>query len=146
VNSGIGNDDGLTGHAGMVSVAAASLRGKSPMKRLALLAVSFLFATFAAWADPSGTYDVKGVDLDGKQYHGELQVAKVGDVYSLTYTFDDSTVQEGSAIGDDEFLAYGYGDNEELGVGLMTGKDGNWEGVWTNLGASKMSTETWTKK
>ena len=116
------------------------------MRKLALLAASFLFATFAAWADPSGTYEVNGVDLEGKKYHGELQVAKVGDVYALTYTFDDASVQEGSAIGDDDFLAYGYGDTDELGVGLMTSKDGNWEGVWTNLGASKMSTETWTKK
>jgi len=116
------------------------------MRTFALAIAAFFFATITAFADPSGNYLVKGVELDGKAYQGELQIAKVGDVYSLTYTFDDGTVQEGSAVGDDEFLAYGYGDDEELGVGLMTGKGGSWEGIWTHVGASKMSTETWTRK
>ena len=116
------------------------------MRTFAFTVAAFLFATFAAWADPSGNYQVQGVDLEGKTYKAELQIAKVGEVYSLTYTFDDGSVQEGSAVGDDEFLAYGYGDSEELGVGLMTGKDGSWEGIWTNVGASKMSTETWQRK
>ena len=116
------------------------------MRKLALTVASFLFATLAAWADPSGDYLVKGVELDGTAYQGELQISKVGDVYALNYKFEDGTVQEGSAVGDDEFLAYGYGDDEELGVGLMTGKGGSWEGIWTHVGASKMSTETWTRK
>lgn len=116
------------------------------MKQFIAAAVALVFATFAAWADPSGSYAVKGTELDGTAYSGTLEIAKVGDVYELTYTFDDGTKQEGSAVGDDSFLAYGYGDNEELGVGLMTGKDGNWEGIWTHVGADKMSTETWTRK
>lgn len=116
------------------------------MKHVFLAVVALFFATVLAWADPSGTYEVKGTELDGSSYHGTLEIAKVGDVYELTYTFDDGTTQEGSAVGDDSFLAYGYGDDEELGVGLMTGKDGSWEGIWTHVGASKMSTETWTRK
>ena len=116
------------------------------MKQFFVATAALLFATIMAWADPSGTYEVKGTELDGTSYQGQLQVAKVGDVYELTYTFDDGTVQKGSAVGDDSFLAYGYGDDEELGVGLMTGKGGSWEGIWTRVGADKMSTETWTKK
>jgi hypothetical protein len=116
------------------------------MKQLFYAAVGLVFATLAAWADPSGSYQVKGTELDGTSYQGDLEIAKVGDVYELTYTFDDGTVQKGSAIGDDEFLAYGYGDNEELGVGLMSAKDSSWEGIWTKVGANKMSTETWTRK
>lgn len=116
------------------------------MKRIFVAFAAFLFATFAAWADPSGTYDVKGTELDGTAYHGTLVISKSGDVYELAYTFDDGATQEGSAVGDDSFLAYGYGDDEELGVGLMTAKGGNWEGIWTHVGATKMSTEVWTKK
>jgi len=116
------------------------------LSRIFYAFAALLVATFAAWADPSGSYAFKGTTLEGEAYEGTLEIAKVGDVYELTYTFADGTEQKGSAIGDDSFLAYGYGDDEELGVGLMTGKDGSWEGVWTNVGASKMSTETWTRK
>ncbi len=116
------------------------------MKRVVQVFALLIWSTVAALADPSGNYDVKGVDLDGQPYSAELQIVKSGDVYELTYKFEDGTEQEGSAVGDDNFLSYGYADDEELGVGLMTGKDGRWEGVWTHLGASKMSTETWTRK
>ncbi len=116
------------------------------MTRAFVAFAAFIFATFAAWADPSGSYEFKGTALDGTAYHGMLDIKKNGDVYELIYTFDDGSVQEGSAVGDDSFLAYGYGDDEELGVGLMTGKGGSWEGIWTNVGAGKMSIETWTRK
>lgn len=116
------------------------------MKKLILGAASLLIATCAAWADPSGTYDVKGTRPDGTTYEGQLEIAKIGDVYELNYTYSDSSEQQGSAIGDDSFLAYGYGDEQELGVGLMASKGGNWEGVWTNAGSDKMGLESWTKK
>jgi hypothetical protein len=116
------------------------------MKRVFYAFAVLLFATFTAWADPAGNYDVKGIELDGTSYHGDLVIVKKGDVYELTYTFDDGTTQQGSAVGDDSFLAYGYGDDEELGVGLMTAKGKAWEGIWTHVGATKMSTETWTRK
>lgn len=116
------------------------------MKRIFHAIAVLLLATAVAWADPSGTYDFKGVDLDGTGYQGMLEIAKVGEVYELTYTYDDGTTQTGSAVGDDSFLAYGYGDDEEVGVGLMTAQGATWEGVWTRVGADKMSVETWTKK
>lgn len=116
------------------------------MKRILGSFAVLVISTLMAFADPSGNYDVKGTDLEGQPYSAALQIVKSGDVYELTYTFEDGTTQEGSAVGDDNFLSYGYADDEELGVGLMTGKDGKWEGVWTHLGASKMSTETWTRK
>ncbi len=78
---------------------------------------------------------------------GVAEIVKSGDVYELRYDLEDGTRQEGSAVGDDNFLAYGYGDDEELGVGLMNAKgDGKWEGIWTRVGADKLSVETWTKK
>ncbi|MFV0332760.1 MAG: hypothetical protein ACK5JR_01610 [Tropicimonas sp.] len=116
------------------------------MKRAFITLIALVFSTLLALADPSGLYSVEGVSLDGEAYKAELQVVKSGDVYELTYTFEDGTEQHGSAVGDDNFLAYGYSDDENTGVGLMTAKDGKWEGVWTQVGASKMSTEMWTKK
>ena len=117
------------------------------MKRFVYAVAVLFLSAFAAWADPSGNYTFEGTDLDGKTYKGDLQIVKSGEVFELTYTFEDGTVQEGSAVGDDTFLAYGYADDEELGVGLMNAKDGGkWEGIWTHLGASKMSIETWAKK
>jgi hypothetical protein len=117
------------------------------MKQIFVAFSAFLFATFVAWADPSGSYDIQGVELDGTEYSGTLEIAKVGDVYELTYSLEDGTRQKGSAVGDDTFLAYGYADDEELGVGLMNAKgDGRWEGIWTRVGADKMSIENWTKK
>lgn len=117
------------------------------MKRFVTALVFLVFSGLAALADPSGHYAFEGTDLDGETYKGELQIVKSGDVYELVYTYEDGSTQEGSAVGDDSFLAYGYADEDETGVGLMVHKDGGkWEGVWTHLGASKMSIETWTKK
>lgn len=116
------------------------------MRKLFTTAALLLMATCLAWADPSGSYAVKGTSPDGKAYEGELEITKSGDVYELNYTFSDSTEQQGSGVGDDTFMAYGYGGDDELGVGLMNNKDGNWEGIWTNVGSSKLGIETWTKK
>ncbi len=112
---------------------------------LASLAV-LLAATFTAWADPSGVYAVQGKTPKGEEYAGELEIAKVGDVFELTYTYADGSEQSGSAIGDDSFLAYGYGDDDEIGVGLMTSEGSNWSGVWTFVGADKMGLETWKRQ
>ena len=116
------------------------------MKTILLAAALLVTTTLAAFADPTGTYAVAGTNIDGEAYEGTVSVTRTGDVFELKYEFSDGTEQEGSAVGDDSFLAYGYGDEEEIGVGLMTGKDGNYEGIWTHLGADKMSTEIWTKQ
>jgi hypothetical protein len=119
------------------------------MKRAITTFAFLVFATLTAWADPSGNYSFSGVTLEGEAYKGSLQIVKSGDVYELIYTFEDGSVQEGSAVGDDSFLAYGYADEDETGVGMMVAKEGaagTWDGIWTTLGASKMSTETWVKK
>ena len=115
------------------------------MKTLLATVVALAISAASALADPSGTYTVEGMAPDGREYTADLEIAKVGDVYELTYTFSDQSEQTGSAIGDDQFLAYGYGDDEELGVGLMAAKGDSWEGVWTNVGSSRMGIETWTR-
>lgn len=112
---------------------------------LASLAV-LLAVTFAACADPSGLYAVEGTTPTGEAYAAELEIAKVGDVFELTYTYADGSEQNGSAIGDDSFLAYSYGDDEEIGVGLMTSEGPGWSGVWTFVGSSKMGLETWQRQ
>ncbi len=42
------------------------------MKRIVYAFAVLIFATIAAWADPSGSYDVKGTELDGTSYQGTL--------------------------------------------------------------------------
>ncbi len=117
------------------------------MKHAIYAVIGLIFTVVSAWADPSGNYTFEGTDLEGNAYKGDLQIVKSGDVFEMTYTFEDGSTQEGSAVGDDTFLAYGYADEEDLGVGLMNAKgDGKWEGIWTHHGASKLSIETWTKK
>lgn len=116
------------------------------MNRMLVACVTFFLCCVAALADASGKYAVKGTSPDGEQYAGEVTIIKTGDVYELMYRFEDGTEQEGSAIGNDNFLAYGYGDDEETGVGMMNAKEGNWEGIWTNVGSSKMGIETWMRK
>lgn len=97
-----------------------------------------------ACADPSGSYDIAGTNPDGGTYEATVLVAKIGDTYALTYTLDDGTKLEGTAIGDDTALAIGYIQDDTSGVGLMFSEDGKWHGVWSYLGSKTMGMETWT--
>ena len=115
------------------------------MKKLvsALAGAAFLACAVPAFADPSGSYSVKGVNPDGTNYEASVLVAKVGDTYTLTYTLDDGAKAHGTAIGDDDLLSIGYGQEGDIGVALMMRKGKDWEGVWTYLGAKNIGTETW---
>lgn len=115
------------------------------MKNLfaALLASATLgLAAGPAFADPSGTYDIEGVNPDGSTYTASVLVAKLGETYTVTYTVGDSKVS-GTAIGDDDVLSIGYGDKANIGVALMFREGEAWKGVWTYLGAKSLGTEEW---
>lgn len=111
---------------------------------LAAAAASFMLATAGmAFADPTGAYDIKGVNPDGSTYTGSVLVTKLGDTFALTYSVSDSDDVAATAIGDDEVLSIGYGDGDDIGVALMVRNGEKWEGVWTYLGAKSLGTEEW---
>lgn len=99
-----------------------------------------------ALADPSGNYDISGVNPDGTAYTASVLVAKLGDAFTLTYTLSDGSKVSGTAIGDDDVLAIGYAEKDDNGVSLMFQENGVWQGVWTYIGAKTLGTEEWTPR
>ena len=114
---------------------------------LAALAGLMTFAlTLPALADPTGTYAIDGTNPDGTRYEASVLVSRVGDTYAVTYTLDDATKVQGTAIGDNDVLAIGYGEEGDSGVALMVRAGRKWEGVWAYQGAKAMGTELWTPR
>ena len=107
-----------------------------------ITASAMLTLAVPALADPTGTYDIEGMNPDGSTYQASVLVSKVGDTFALTYTLDDRKVM-GTAIGDDDVLAIGYGEADDSGVALMYRDGETWQGVWSYLGAKQMGTEEW---
>jgi hypothetical protein len=115
------------------------------MKLILAAAFLCLAAVAPAWADPSGTYKVSGINLDGTtKYDGSVTLTQTGDTFKVVWTFGDTTVT-GTAIGNDDVLSVGYASGTNSGVALFTSKDGNWEGVWSYLGQTKLGSEQWSK-
>ncbi|MEC5290503.1 hypothetical protein VSX64_06245 [Aurantimonas sp. C2-6-R+9] len=110
----------------------------------ALVAMAGIGIAGPALADPSGSYDISGVNPDGTQYEASVLVAKIGDAFTLTYTLGNGSKVSGTAIGDDDVLAIGYAEKDDTGVALMFSEDDKWKGVWTYLGAKTLGTEEWT--
>jgi len=110
-----------------------------------LAGCAFLASATLAFADPTGHYQVDGVNPDGTTYKAMVLVAKIGDTFSITYTMPNDAVVKGTAIGDDTVLSLGYSSAGDTGVALMYRDGDRWQGVWTYLGAKKLGTETWTE-
>jgi hypothetical protein len=107
-----------------------------------IAAAAMSVVAFPSLADPSGTYDIDGMNPDGSTYQASVLVSKVGDTFSVTYSLDDRKVM-GTAIGDDDVLAIGYGEADDSGVALMYRDGKRWQGVWSYLGAKQLGTEEW---
>jgi hypothetical protein len=110
-----------------------------------LAGLVLLASTNFAFADPTGHYQVDGVNPDGSTYKAAVLVAKIGDTFSITYTMPNNATVKGTAIGDDTVLSVGYSGGGDTGVALMYRDGDSWQGVWTYLGAKKLGTETWTE-
>lgn len=99
-----------------------------------------------ASADPSGVYDVHGQNPDGSTYQASVVVSKVGDTFAVTYTLPDNTRVDGTAIGDDEVLAVGYGEGANTGVVLIARAGDSWKGAWAYFGSQALGYEEWIRR
>jgi hypothetical protein len=108
--------------------------------------VAVVLAGTAALADPSGKYNVAGTNPGGgSNYSGTVTVQKTGDTFKVTWDID-GTEYNGTAIGDDKFLAVSYTSGGESGLALFGANGTGWKGVWTYAGGTKIGAEAWTKK
>jgi hypothetical protein len=129
--------------------------------RIRSIAVAFLMlaAPALAWADPTGTFQVKGINPDnGQQYGGTVKVVRNGETYNVTWNiggqeyvgtglgakFIGDRFQMGPASPDDTALSVGYISGNSFGMAMyFLQPDGTWQGVWTYAGSNKASAENW---
>ena len=108
--------------------------------------VAVVLAGTAALADPAGRYDVAGTNPGGgSAYSGTVTVQKTGETYKVTWDID-GTKYNGTALGDDKFLAVSYVSGGDSGLALFGANGAGWKGVWTYAGGTQIGTEAWTKK
>jgi hypothetical protein len=88
---------------------------------------------------------VAGTNPSGSSYAGTVSVQKTGDTYKVTWSIG-GTQYNGTAIGDDDFLAVSYTSGGNTGLALFGADGDEWKGIWTYAGGTKVGTEVWTKK
>lgn len=118
-----------------------------------------LAAPAVASADPTGTFDIKGVNTaDGKDYAGTVTVVRDGETYNVSWTVGDQhyegtglgahfkgdRFEMGPASADDTAISVGYISGQTFGMAMyFLQPDGTWQGVWTFAGSKKASAENW---
>ena len=113
--------------------------------RALFIATALLWSVVTAFAaDPVGSYDVQGSNPDGSKYTGTVTVTRTGDTYRVTWRVGD-TRYDGTGIGNKEFLAVSYRSGDESGLALYGADGGNWKGIWTYAGGSKIGAELWSR-
>ena len=128
------------------------------LKSIALSCL-ILAAPALAWADPTGSYAVKGLNPDnGKEYTGTVDVVRNGETYSVTWSIAGTTFvgtglgakfvgerfQMGPASPDDTAISVGYVSGKSFGMAMYFQQpDGTWQGVWTYGGSDKAAPENW---
>ncbi|PHP65100.1 hypothetical protein CSC94_21400 [Zhengella mangrovi] len=112
-----------------------------------------------AIADPTGTYDVEGMNPDnGRTYHGTVTVRRTGQTYSVVWDIAGSryigTGLGATIAGGQYTVGPASADNTTLSIGYVSGRtfgqafyiqqpDGSWSGIWTYGGSKLVSTEEW---
>lgn len=117
---------------------------------------AFILALWLVPSSPAGAqdlaadYTVAGISADGStQYSGTVQVAPVGDTYSVVWQFPNSReVYLGTGILRGSSFAVVYQSPRVPGPpGLVLydiAKDGGMTGYFSVLGAKSIGAETWT--
>jgi hypothetical protein len=110
------------------------------MRSLLAAAALLWSVTIAFAADPTGTYDVQGTSPDGSTYSGTATISQTGQTFKVIWTIG-SDKYTGTAIGNKDFLAVSYTSGSETGLALYGADGGNWKGVWTYAGGTKIGSE-----
>jgi hypothetical protein len=113
----------------------------------------------AALADPSGTFDLRGINPDNRQeYTGTVRVTRTGETYRVVWTISnqeingigvglkliDGKVVMGPASEDDAGISIAYSSGGSYGtVVYFEQPDGRWHGIWAYEGQDRISTEDW---
>jgi hypothetical protein len=114
--------------------------------RFLLVAAALLWGITTAFAaDPVGTYEVQGTSPDGSTYSGTATVTQTGQTYKVVWEIGDEKYN-GTAIGNKDFLAISYTSGNSSGLALYGEDGGNWKGVWTYAGGTKMGSEMWKRQ
>ena len=114
--------------------------------RALFVAAALLWSVVAAFAaDPVGSYDVKGQNPDGSGYTGTVTVTRTGDTFKVIWQVGNEHY-DGTGIGNKDFLAVSYTSGNVSGLALYGADGGNWKGVWTYAGGTKMGAEFWNRE
>lgn len=132
------------------------------MKRSVLAVLALFAATGSAIADPTGKFDVKGLNPDtGGTYTGTVTIKRRGETYDVTWTIAGEKYYGtgiGALVRDGQFIA-GPADkgDSSIAIGYVSGRtfgmaqyflqvDGTWKGAWTYGGSGKVAIEEWRRK
>lgn len=132
------------------------------IKHILIAAAGYALLSTAAWADPTGTFDVKGTNPDtGKDYTGTATVTRTGQTYTVVWKiagdkfigtglgarFVGSRFEIGAATPDDTAISVGYVSNNSFGMAMFfEQEDGHWEGAWTYGGSQIAAPENWYRR
>ena len=133
------------------------------MNMTSIAAAMLVFALpSVALADPTGTFDVRGLNPDnGGEYTGTVQVTRTGDTYKVVWKIAndqlsgigvglkmvDGKIVLGPASPDDIGISIAYGSGSSFGtVVYFEQPDGRWHGIWAYDGWDHISTEDWFPK
>ena len=126
-------------------------------------ACALIVAPALALADPTGTYNVVGRNIDnGSTYKGTVEVTRTGSTYKVVWNIggkqsigtglgshfeNANTLGTGPASDKDTGLSVGYINKNSFGIATYyLQPDRTWLGVWTSGGSQKVTTETWTRQ
>lgn len=91
-----------------------------------------------------GNYEVAGRDSGG-EYNGSLRIRREDDIYELTWTVDRTTYR-GVGLRSGDWLAVGWGPQDEFGVSDYRIRDSEANGRWAIPGESDLGVDNLTRQ
>ena len=125
----------------------------------AIITLICLITPASALADPTGKFDVRGINADGSgEYTGTVRVTRTGETYKVVWSIGDHELAGigvgvklidghivlGPASQDDNGISIAYDSDGTPGtVVYFERPDGTWHGIWAYQGSERIATEDW---